>query len=101
MGYGHGAEELSGKSDPIPALTQPDFLKETKKEYHLRLGVVDTKKRHKSQPRDVRSLVPDPLLFDIVTPTYSGNPSHSVSLSLGLSCLAPCLQPSSSRRQPA
>lgn len=44
MGYRHGAEELSGKSDPVPALTQPDFLKETKKEYHLRLGVVDTKK---------------------------------------------------------
>lgn len=26
------------------------------------------KKRHKSQPWDVRSLVPDPLLFDVVTP---------------------------------
>lgn len=50
MGYGHGAEELSGKSDPIPALTQPDFLKETKKEYHLRLGVVDTKKDTSHSP---------------------------------------------------
>lgn len=38
MGCRHGAEELSDKSDPVPALTQPDFLKKTKKEYHLRLG---------------------------------------------------------------
>lgn len=37
MGCRHGAEELSDKSDPVPALTQPDFLKKTK-EYHLRLG---------------------------------------------------------------
>lgn len=41
-------QKLSDKSDPVPALTQPDFLKDMNNECHSKLGVTNPK-QDKSQ----------------------------------------------------
>jgi hypothetical protein len=54
-------QKVSDKSDPAPALTQPDFLKETNSKCHSKLGVTNPNKTKATHSTGIfRSLYLDP-----------------------------------------